>query len=90
MSRSDNASMSPNGKIMANASISYISYQDIDLLETTILDEAHEYVKNLLGNDLISFKKGDLSTKTKANTLHTRSNTTNKRKRQQRQQHKRQ
>ena len=68
MSRSNNASLSPNGKIMANASISYISYQDIDLLETTILDEAHEYVKNLLGNDLISFKKGDLSTKTKANT----------------------
>ena len=68
MSRSDNASLSPNGKIMANASISYISYQDIDLLETTILDEAHEYVKNLLGNDLISFKKGDLSIKTKPNT----------------------
>ncbi len=68
MSRNDNASLSPDGKIMANASISYISYQDIDLLETTLLEEAHEYVAQSLENHLALFKKGELKANTKTNT----------------------
>lgn len=68
LSRKDNAELSPDGKIMANASISYVGYSDIELLETTILEEAHNYIKDKLLDDLKLYKDGRLESKIKNNT----------------------
>ena len=68
LSRSNDASLAPDGKIMINASISYVGYSDIDLLETTILEDAHNYVSNILEKDIIDYRKGNLNSKIKTST----------------------
>lgn len=63
MVRDKDMQTSPDGKIMAHASIKYISYQDIDLLETTILEEAHNYIETKIQQDLQDYREGKIKPK---------------------------
>lgn len=44
--------LNPNGDTLVNGEIKYITYSDFNLLETTNLDEAKNYLKNQLTQDL--------------------------------------
>lgn len=59
--RNNKSIVSPDGKTLINGSINSISYKDINLLETTSLQEAEDYIQNKLQNDLKSFINGELA-----------------------------
>ena len=53
--------LSPSGNILTNANITKVLYNDQNLLETTNLQSAHDYLDNLLGEDLDLYSKGQLN-----------------------------
>jgi hypothetical protein len=65
--REENSVLSPDGKTLVNGNITKAGYNDLDLLETTNLDTANDYVKNKLKTDLIKFHNGELKPTVKAN-----------------------
>lgn len=65
--REENSVLSPDGKTLVNGNITKAGYNDLDLLETTNLDTANDYVKNKLKTDLIKFHNGELKPTIKAN-----------------------
>lgn len=50
----------PYGKTLVNGLIKNAKYNDFNLLETTNLDTALEYIENRLSEDLLLFKEGKL------------------------------
>jgi hypothetical protein len=65
--REENSVLSPEGKTLVNGNITKAGYNDLDLLETTNLDTANDYIKNKLKSDLIKFHNGELKPTIKAN-----------------------
>jgi hypothetical protein len=65
--REENSVFSPDGKTLVNGNITKAGYNDLDLLETTNLDTANDYIKNKLNKDLTKFKNGELKPTVKAN-----------------------
>lgn len=65
--REENSVLSPDGKTLVNGNITKAGYNDLDLLETTNLDTANDYIKNKLKTDLIKFHNGELKPTIKAN-----------------------
>jgi hypothetical protein len=65
--REENSVLSPDGKTLVNGNITKAGYNDLDLLETTNLDTANDYIKNKLNKDLTKFKNGELKPTVKAN-----------------------
>ena len=65
--REENSVLSPDGKTLVNGNITKAGYNDLDLLETTNLDTANDYLKNKLKTDLIKFHNGELKPIIKAN-----------------------
>jgi len=59
--RDNNQVVSPNGNILTNANITKVLYNDQNLLETTNLQSAHDYLDNLLREDLDLYSKGQLN-----------------------------
>lgn len=60
MIRDNDVVMDSFGKILKNANISKVIYNDYNLLETTNLDTALKYIENDLEDDLENFKNGKL------------------------------
>lgn len=58
--RNNNVVLDPNGKILQNADIRSVSYNDYNLLETTKLSTAISYITNKLSEDLGDFVNGNL------------------------------
>jgi len=54
--RQNNNINDPNGRTLINAKINQVKYNDLDLLESTSLDYAYEYIANKLNEDLIKIK----------------------------------
>jgi hypothetical protein len=50
----------PNGNVLINSEISAVSYNDYNLLETTNLNTALQYINELLFEDLENYKNGTL------------------------------
>ena len=65
--REENSVLSPEGKTLVNGNITKAGYNDLDLLETTNLDAANNYIKNNLKPNLIKFHNGELKPTIKAN-----------------------
>jgi hypothetical protein len=59
--RDNNQVVSPNGNILTNANITKVLYNDQNLLETTNLQSAHDYLDNVLREDLDLYSKGQLN-----------------------------
>lgn len=64
-SRIEQKILDPNGNALSQGSIGSVSYNDLDLLETTNLDTALDYINNKLKSDLIQFKNGTLKIESK-------------------------
>lgn len=64
-SRIEQKILDPNGNALSQGSIGSVSYNDLDLLETTNLDTALDYINNKLKSDLIQFKNGTLRIESK-------------------------
>jgi curved DNA-binding protein CbpA len=58
--RNNNVVLDPNGKVLQNADIQSVSYNDYNLLETTNLETAKNYIENNFGQDLKDFIDGKL------------------------------
>lgn len=58
--RNNNVVLDPNGKVLQNADIQSVSYNDYNLLETTNLETAKNYINNNFGQDLKDFIDGKL------------------------------
>lgn len=65
--REENSVLSPEGKTLINGNITKAMYNDLDLLETTNLNTANDYIANNLSIDLVKFKNGELLPVVKAN-----------------------
>jgi hypothetical protein len=65
--REENSVLTPEGKTLVNGNITKAAYNDLDLLETTNLETANDYVKNKLKTDLSKFHNGELKPAIKAN-----------------------
>lgn len=65
--REENSVLTPEGKTLINGNITKAAYNDLDLLETTNLDYANDYILNKLSEDLQKFKNGELKPVIKAN-----------------------
>ena len=65
--REENSVLTPEGKTLVNGNITKAAYNDLDLLETTNLETANDYIKNKLNNDLIKFHNGELKPSIKTN-----------------------
>lgn len=57
----DNNVIVEHGKTMMNGQITSVSYSDYNLLETTNLETATDYISNYIKNDLSDFINGDTS-----------------------------
>ncbi len=64
-SRDDDGILNPNGLTLMNGAINKVSYLDYELLETTSMEDAHNYLEEKLQIDLESFKNGTLASKIK-------------------------
>lgn len=62
-SRDNNTMLDPYGKTLINGAILSANYNDLDLLESTNLSLANNYVDEKLASDLVSFKNGELKSK---------------------------
>lgn len=60
LKRNNNVVLDPNGKILQNADIQSVSYNDYNLLETTNLETAQNYINNNLASDIKDFINGNL------------------------------
>lgn len=58
--RNNNVVLDPNGKVLQNADIQSVSYNDYNLLETTNLETAKNYIINYFSQDLRDFIDGKL------------------------------
>ena len=58
--RNNNVVLDPNGKVLQNADIQSVSYNDYNLLETTNLETAKNYINNNFSQDLNDFIDGKL------------------------------
>jgi curved DNA-binding protein CbpA len=58
--RNNNVVLDPNGKVLQNADIQSVSYNDYNLLETTNLETAKNYITDNFGQDLKDFIEGKL------------------------------
>jgi curved DNA-binding protein CbpA len=58
--RNNNVVLDPNGKVLQNADIQSVSYNDYNLLETTNLETAKNYINKNFGQDLKDFIDGKL------------------------------
>jgi curved DNA-binding protein CbpA len=58
--RNNNVVLDPNGKVLQNADIQSVSYNDYNLLETTNLETAKNYINDNFGQDLKNFIEGKL------------------------------
>ena len=58
--RNNNVVLDPNGKVLQNADIQSVSYNDYNLLETTNLETAKNYINNNFSQDLKDFIDGKL------------------------------
>ena len=58
-SRAKDAVLGPNNKILANATINSVSFQDLNFCESTNLDFVNEYIDNQLSIDLEKFHNGE-------------------------------
>jgi hypothetical protein len=65
--REENSVLTPEGKILSNGNITKAAYNDLDLLETTNLETANDYIKNKLKTDLVKYHNGELKPTVKAN-----------------------
>jgi len=65
--REENSVLTPEGKTLSNGNITKAAYNDLDLLETTNLETANDYIKNKLKNDLTKYHSGELKPVVKAN-----------------------
>ncbi len=65
--RKENSILSPEGKTLINGNITKAGYNDLDLLETTNLNNANKYIEEQLLDDLVKFKNGELKPTIKAN-----------------------
>jgi AICAR transformylase/IMP cyclohydrolase PurH len=65
--REENSVLTPEGKILSNGNITKAAYNDLDLLETTNLETANDYIKNKLKTDLVKFHSGELKPTIKTN-----------------------
>lgn len=65
--REENAVLAPDGKKLINGNITKAAYSDLDLLETTNLSTANDYIENKLSHDLIKYKNGELKAKINVN-----------------------
>lgn len=77
LKRKTESILNPNGKTLINGKIEIANYNDINLLETTNLEEAKSYIKNRLEKDLIKFKNGELKPKDVSETKWLKSNELN-------------
>lgn len=59
---------SPNGKTLMNGQIDSVQYNDFDLLETTDLNDAVEYIKDKLKSDLDKIKNNTFKNDSSKNT----------------------
>lgn len=59
-SRSKDAILGPNNKILANATINSVSFQDLNFCESTNLDYVNNYIENNLHIDLNKFLNNDV------------------------------
>lgn len=60
MMRKPNTVLNPDGGVLQNGDIFKVCYNDFNLLETTNLNVALDYVNNKLKEDLIKFKNNEL------------------------------
>lgn len=58
--REENSVLSPDGKTLINGNITKAAYSDLDLLETTNLNTAINYIESNLSEDLKRYKSGEL------------------------------
>jgi hypothetical protein len=65
--REENSVLTPEGKTLSNGNITKAAYNDLDLLETTNLETANDYIKNKLKTDLVKFHNGELKPTIKTN-----------------------
>ena len=63
--RTEQKVLDPFGNTLSQGSIGAVSYNDFDLLETTNLNTATNYIENKLSDDLKMFKNGTLKVQTK-------------------------
>jgi hypothetical protein len=65
--REENFVLTPEGKTLSNGNITKAAYNDLDLLETTNLETANDYIKYKLKTDLVKFNNGELKPTIKTN-----------------------
>lgn len=65
--REENSILTPEGRTLVNGNITKAAYNDLDLLETTNLETANDYIKNKLKTDLNKFHNGELKPIVKTN-----------------------
>ena len=65
--REENAVVSPDGKKLINGNITKAAYSDLDLLETTNLSTANDYIEHKLLEDLRKYNTGELKAKVNVN-----------------------
>ncbi len=58
-SRAKDAVLGPNNKVLANATINSVSFQDLNFCESTNLDFVNTYIENQIALDLEKFHNGD-------------------------------
>ena len=58
-SRAKDAVLGPNNKVLANATINSVSFQDLNFCESTNLDFVTDYIENQISLDLEKFHNGD-------------------------------
>ena len=65
--REENAVVAPDGKKLINGNITKAAYSDLDLLETTNLSTANDYIEHKLFEDLQKYNTGELKAKVNVN-----------------------
>ena len=65
--REENSILTPEGKTLINGNITKAAYNDLDMLETTNLETANNYITHKLKTDLIKFHNGELKPAIKSN-----------------------
>jgi hypothetical protein len=58
-SRAKDAVLGPNNKVLANATINSVSFQDLNFCESTNLDFVNDYIEHQIALDLEKFHNGD-------------------------------
>lgn len=71
-SRAKDAILGPNNKVLANATINSVSFQDLNLCESTNLDFVNNYIENHIALDLDKFHIGDTESFIKNQTKETK------------------